>query len=169
MCGIPQLAAGIPRLEPKPTGVIGHIANAQIRMGQEPSWRPQNILTTADVTRSVVKRRFKNLAREIIQEPKSADKHHQVCRLGNLVSVPEAARRHAAVSDVTRPLTDQGFPHGRLLTRDSLPSLPFISQLVAYVGEDWAALSVADVGITWESSDSPGAFEARQLANILLP
>ena len=27
------------------------------------------------------------------------------------------------------------------------------------IGEDWAALSTADVGITWNSSLSPGAYE----------
>eukprot|EP00802_Teleaulax_amphioxeia_P008445 Tamp_08454.p1 GENE.Tamp_08454~~Tamp_08454.p1 ORF type:complete len:675 (+),score=70.20 Tamp_08454:41-2026(+) len=36
--------------------------------------------------------------------------------------------------------------------------------LVCYIGEDWAALSAADVGITWNSSLSPGAYEARKLA-----
>lgn len=41
-------------------------------------------------------------------------------------------------------------------------------QLVAFVGEDWAALSAADVAVTWNSSLSPGAYEAQKLACVTL-
>lgn len=35
--------------------------------------------------------------------------------------------------------------------------------MVAYLGEDWAALTASDVGITWKSSMSYGAYGAAAL------
>jgi hypothetical protein len=38
------------------------------------------------------------------------------------------------------------------------------THLVCFIGEDWAALGMCDVGLTWSGSSSPGAHEARALA-----
>jgi len=117
----PTVTGHMSSTEPKPHGVMTHIARQTKKQGGSTNFTVPDVLTEDDVNQTVADKRAKALAREIFQDlqDKSENKKKK--------------------------------------------------QLVGYVGEDWAALAAADVGITWESSSSPGAFEARQLANLLLP
>eukprot|EP00285_Hemiselmis_virescens_P001040 CAMPEP_0173416238 /NCGR_PEP_ID=MMETSP1356-20130122/85152_1 /TAXON_ID=77927 ORGANISM="Hemiselmis virescens, Strain PCC157" /NCGR_SAMPLE_ID=MMETSP1356 /ASSEMBLY_ACC=CAM_ASM_000847 /LENGTH=448 /DNA_ID=CAMNT_0014378543 /DNA_START=8 /DNA_END=1354 /DNA_ORIENTATION=- len=116
----PSVTGHMSSTEPKPHGVMAHIARDAKVKGKPSAFKVPEVLTEEDVNKNVAQRRSKALKREIVQELEDVDDRKRV-------------------------------------------------QLVAYCGEDWGALASADVGITWESSSSPGAFEARQLANLLLP